>query len=190
MLKRRLLEVVGLLLLGGCSETRTETWQVAAHRASCTGEATGLCLIVQRPSSSSPQLHYFGIVGFAPQWGHEYTIGVQLTPVSNPPQDGSSEDVTLRGVQRDEVVSPGTTFQFRVFESGSGQNALLSVTAGDAGQLADGAPFVCQAGAGVCEQIRARLESGTPFEITFAHGDGALIALAVADSPSPSPPSF
>ena len=163
---------------------------MAAHRASCIGEAASLCLIVQRPGSSSPQFHYFGVVGFDPQWGHEYTIDVQVTPVSNPPQDGSSEDVTLRSVKRDEAVPPGTTFRFRVFEAGPGQNEFLSLTAGDAGQLADGEPFACQVGSGVCEQIRARLESGTPFEITFAHDDGALLALAVADSPSSSPLSF
>ena len=126
MRKRRLLEVAGLLLLAGCSETRSETWQVAAHRASCLGEAASLCLIVQRPGSSSPQFHYFGVVGFDPQWGHEYTIDVQVTPVSNPPQDGSSEDVTLRGVKRDEAVPSGTTFRFRVFEAGPGQNEFLS----------------------------------------------------------------
>jgi hypothetical protein len=176
------LGLVAVFFAIGCSESRTATWEISAHRAPCVGEATSLCLIAREAGASEPSYHYDEIAGFAPQWGHEYTVDVRITSISNPPADGSSLEFTLLRVRRDEAVLPGTTFQFVVIALGPGYTPFLSLVGADAGELMDGTPFVCAAGSGACEAIAARLTAGVRFEITFAHGGGSLTALAVTDT--------
>lgn len=181
-MKRGALGLMGVFLAIGCSaESRTETWNVSAHRAPCMGFIPSLCLLVSDPGSSQPSFHYDGIAGLTPRWGHEYTVDVLITPVADPPADGSSLDFKLLRIRRDEAVPAGTTFPFVVMAATPGLTPFLSLAGSDAGQLLDGTPFVCPAGSGVCADIATRLSSGARFEITFAHGDGALTALAVAD---------
>ena len=187
-MSRVLTGVVGLTVLAGCSSSRMETWEVAGHRAPCTGVEAELCLLVYEPGSSRFGLNYSEIEGFGPQWGHEYTINVEITEVSNPPADGSSQLVTLRKVRRDEPLPPGTTFAFQV--AGPDASSFVSLTTAEAGQLLDGTRFTCGQGSGVCEEIGLRLASGEPFEITFAHGVDALSALAVVALAPAAPPAF
>ena len=174
---------VGLLIAVGCSSSQRETWDVAAHRQPCVGLAEQLCLVVKRPSSSMPGTYYSEIAGLTPQWGHEYTVDVDITPVSPVPADGSSERVNLAAIRRDAPVPAGTTFQFDMFAGRP--DRYLSMTAAEAGQLSDGTPFTCTPGSDVCDQIAARLADGTPFAITFAYGPDSLSALSVEDSNGP-----
>jgi len=63
---------------------------VAADRVDCVGAGPQSCLQVKRPGSERFELFYQHIEGFDHQPGYQYQIEVSISPVANPPADGSS----------------------------------------------------------------------------------------------------
>lgn len=63
---------------------------VADHTAPCMGVAPMTCLVVREDPNAEWTFHYFGISGFDYEPGYFYHLRVEITPVDNPPIDGSS----------------------------------------------------------------------------------------------------
>lgn len=71
-------------------EPRVIDLYVADHTAPCTGVAPMTCLLVREDPDAEWDYHYFGIEGFDYEPGYFYHLRVEITPVENPPIDGSS----------------------------------------------------------------------------------------------------
>lgn len=71
-------------------EPRVIDLYVADHTAPCTGVAPMTCLVVREDPEAEWDYHYFGIKGFDYEPGYFYHLRVEVTPVENPPIDGSS----------------------------------------------------------------------------------------------------
>jgi hypothetical protein len=157
-----------------------EMMEIAGHRAPCVGSTTQLCLVVKKPGQASLGLFYDSIEGLAPRWGREYTVEMDVVPVPNPPADGSSLRYVLRTIVRDEAVPPGRSFNFRVFDAGSGVAAFVTVLGAADGRLMDGTTFICPT-ASTCSDIQVRLSRSGAFDILFEHRADSLAAIGVAD---------
>lgn len=96
--------VAGLLSLGACGlldpdDVTRRTYEVAPHRAVCTGLWYWLCLRVRPPGTSEWSLMYETPRGFEFEWGVTKRIVVEERTIENPPADGSSIERTLVRVE-------------------------------------------------------------------------------------------
>jgi len=103
----------GMLLIGSlcfavsaCGDVgpnvKVVTLEVAATRVPCHGFVATECIQVREPPAADWTYFYDPIEGFDYQPGFEYTIRVAVSPVLNPPQDGSSRTYRLVAVLRKE----------------------------------------------------------------------------------------
>lgn len=71
------------------------TLYVGPELADCTGAGPQTCMMVKDSPDGEYQFFYSQIEGFTFVEGFEYELKVQVTPVENPPADGSSLSYTL-----------------------------------------------------------------------------------------------
>lgn len=71
------------------------TMYVGPETAECTGVAPQTCLLVKETPDGEYQYFYDNIEGFEYEPGYNYELKVLVTPVENPPADGSSLKYTL-----------------------------------------------------------------------------------------------
>jgi hypothetical protein len=158
------------LSLVGCAGG-IQTWTVDPNMQPCWGMAPAMCLgytlddgthdsMLGRPS------------GFDFQWGVVQTIEVLVTPVPNPPADGSSIDYDLVSVIESEEVADGTTFSLNL--------DLDHLSAGSPGQFSLLGTTVNAPDADVEQAIHDGLDAGEPMTVTFEYGDAnSLVAISV-----------
>lgn len=159
-----------LSLVTGCVGG-VETWTVEPALQPCWGVGPQMCMQVT-PEGGDRELLYSGVSGFTFEWGVTQTIEVQVTPVPNPPADGSSVDYDLIEVVDSQPVGAGTQVQLTLgadhLSAGSpGQFSLLGTTVNvpDAALEAD---------------IQAALDAGETRNILFEYGGGnTLTALSL-----------
>ncbi len=82
----------------GPEGSRDITLLVAPEKVPCVGLSNQSCLLVRQPTSPSWEVFYDNISGFNYQSGFDYELVVRVTPVRNPPADGSS--LSFRLVQQ------------------------------------------------------------------------------------------
>lgn len=97
---------LGGLCLAACRE---ETWQIEHYKTLCYGLEWSSCLLVDR-GDGKQTFEFDSIAGFTYQWGHRYRVRVRITPVENPPADGSSQHTSLLRIEADEILPAGTPF--------------------------------------------------------------------------------
>lgn len=85
----------------GAGEDVVRMW-IEPERVECTGAAPMECLQVAYTEAGPTELFYDSIAGFDFQEGTAYVIDVEVTPVDNPPADGSSLAYTLVEVISEE----------------------------------------------------------------------------------------
>lgn len=99
---------LALLLGTGCGHQ--EVWEVDHYRSSCHGIGPGLCVTVKDALTGKGVRVHGGIKGFSHEWGYRYKIEVAVTPVLNPPQDGSSVRYELVRILEKTPVSTDESF--------------------------------------------------------------------------------
>lgn len=102
----------------GGNESREETWEVQASEQECFGFEPTLCLST-REGANGRWEYRFGIDGFHYELGNRYQVKVRITKISNPPQDGSDEEVELEDVLAKTTVPRSETFELSVTEPAS-----------------------------------------------------------------------
>ncbi len=96
--------------LVGLGDGETVVYEVAGQKASCTGLFQTLCLQVREPGEED-FYHLHGTpAGFEYQWGFEYVIEVEETPIEEPPADGSSIRRSLERIVSRTPVEAGSSF--------------------------------------------------------------------------------
>lgn len=112
---KKLLVLLNLLvLLAACRNDTSEispneaTLRVNYYREQCTGVEPQTCYLVQQDQKvGTDEWNYFydQIEGFDYEEGFIYTLKVRITPVANPPADGSDRKYTLLEVLSKEKVN-------------------------------------------------------------------------------------
>ncbi len=77
------------------AEGETKTLFVGPETAECEGVAPQTCLLVKENPDDDYTFFYDSIEGFDYEPGYEYELVVEVTPVENPPADGSSLSYSL-----------------------------------------------------------------------------------------------
>ena len=85
------------------SLSETKTLYVASYKKDCEGVAKKTCYLVKENPEDEWQLFYSEIEGFEYQAGTVYTITVEISPVENPPADGSMFEYKLVSIDRTDV---------------------------------------------------------------------------------------
>ena len=85
--------VFTLLVAFSCAKEKTLF--VSNHYADCVGSSPQRCLMVKENQGDEWQLFYDQIEGFNYEEGYFYELKVKVTPVKNPPADGSTMYYTL-----------------------------------------------------------------------------------------------
>ncbi|MCP4358634.1 MAG: META domain-containing protein [Chloroflexi bacterium] len=85
------------------------TLYVGPELAECTGAGLQMCMLVKENPDDEYQYFYNQIEGFTYEPGYEYELEVLVTPVENPPADGSSLNYSLvEEVSKTAVDTTGT----------------------------------------------------------------------------------
>jgi hypothetical protein len=107
--------LVSVTVLAGCGlvdpEPTTRTYEVAAHKSTCSGLFTTLCLQVREPGESSFTNLYEMPSGFDFEWGFHYVILVEETRVEDPPADASSIRRRLVRIEERAPAPAGAVFE-------------------------------------------------------------------------------
>lgn len=74
----------------GASGGEVAEFLVAGETVRCTGEGEQDCLQIDRGEGRGWELFYDDIAGFSHEPGTEHRLRVRVTPVADPPADGSS----------------------------------------------------------------------------------------------------
>lgn len=90
--------LVGAFSLNISAQTKREILIVADQKASCTGVAPMSCLQVKKLSEEKFSLMYENIQKFNYTPGNYYVLDVRVSPVANPPADGSKYSYRLNKV--------------------------------------------------------------------------------------------
>lgn len=148
----------------GIGDSTVRTLEVAAHKGTCFGLFSTLCLQVREPGETEFSNMYETPRGFQYEWGFEYLIEVEEHDINDPPADGSSIRRVLRKVLSKTPVAPGSTFELTLI-GGSGIRSLgphrYSLFAGPE-TLACSGPVDCDELAGLVTEERW-------IRITLAH---------------------
>lgn len=161
---------LALFLLTGCVGG-LETWTVDANKQPCWGMGPELCLGYTLDDGSRDSM-IGSPTGFEFQWGVVQTIQVQVTPIPNPPADGSSLDRELISVIDSQDVADGATFALNLGDD--------HLSAGSPGQFSLLGTTVNVPDATLEQSIADALDADETLTITFEYGDGdTLIAVSV-----------
>ena len=120
------------------------TLYVGPELAECTGAAPQTCMMVKDSLDGEYQFFYNQIEGFTFVEGYEYQLKVQVTPVENPPADGSSlsytlvEEVSKTAVDATAATMPATDIQDAATLAGT--TWMLTAYAGADGTMVDVRP--------------------------------------------------
>lgn len=153
---------VGCGLIDPGPERRTLI--VLDHMVECTGNGPQLCMLVHEPGSTEPSRIYFGIEGFAYEWGYLYEIDVEDHRVRNPPADGSSIRTVLRRVISKERVPEGT--EFEIFLTGGPYS--LAEGEPDRYRAYDSVDLIC-GGAVDCAGLSTAVAAGSRIGFRLRH---------------------
>ncbi|NSL89546.1 DUF4377 domain-containing protein [Chitinophaga sp. Mgbs1] len=97
---------------------KNQTIYVKETKEPCTGVAPMQCLQIKGLKDSAWQNLYTNIEGFNYTPGYRYKLLIRVTPVKNPPADGSSLKYTLRKVlEKKKIAEQGTEQTIYVKES-------------------------------------------------------------------------
>ncbi|PID87281.1 MAG: hypothetical protein CSB13_00225 [Chloroflexi bacterium] len=98
------------------------TMYVGSEFVDCEGEGPQTCMLIKYSPDEEYQLFYNGIDGFTFEPGYEYELKVRVTPVENPPADGSSLRYTL--VEQVNKMSAGEEESLPAADVTAGETAL------------------------------------------------------------------
>ncbi|MEL6342708.1 MAG: DUF4377 domain-containing protein [Myxococcota bacterium] len=157
----------------GAPDASVQTFEISDHRFPCVGEAVRLCMQI------NGSYFYDEISGFSFQWGTASTATVSITPIDDPPADGSSARYELIEVVETQVASPGDTFDWSL-DTSLAQSGYIPYLDMETMTLLDGHPFTC-ADANICDTLSDAIDAGEIVSLTFAFGDpvdGALEIIA------------
>jgi heat shock protein HslJ len=105
----------------GQDEGDVVTMYVGPELADCVGVGPQECMLVKYSPEEEYQYFYNQIEGFTYEPGYEYELQVLVTPIENPPADGSSLKYTLVEVVSQTPAGTST-------ESGEGETSLTGMT--------------------------------------------------------------
>ena len=147
------------LTLSASAEPAVIDIVVEGYLQSCTGECTTLCMVTSNGSMYDP------IEGLPFAWGRRKTVRLAVTPVPDPPADGSSIVYSLLEVLSDEPVPPGTTFSWKTDFSLNhmGYTSPIDLSSRT---LLDGRVFTCEEA--TCQALDAAMQAGQTATLQFA----------------------
>ncbi|MDI1475256.1 DUF4377 domain-containing protein [Polyangium sp. y55x31] len=167
---------------GSSNPPSTKILEIEHYRDTCVGEGRFLCLLTREEGQADFQFHYGDITGFAPEWGHRYTIEIEEKTIPNPPADGSSIELVLVRIVSDEVVPASTTFVVHVDGSADelGYGSDLTFDASGGGKLRDQVPFTCgtQAACDAAAQVEIDKKQA---DVTFGYSDPVGLPLVLLE---------
>lgn len=121
-------------LLTGCGEPNPSSsrqsdmrFKISHYKVPCTGADVQLCLLVSKDGGET-EYFYDAIEGFEYEWGYEYEISVEQSPVKQPMADASSVSYKLKAIVQKARVAPETEFELPLNMEG-----LALVESGDTG---------------------------------------------------------
>lgn len=163
---------------GGGDQGHTETVQVAANLAVCSGPFPQLCYLKRPTGSPTWTLQYEGIAGFNYDWGREYTLRVNVkSGNAGGVQDVSSTSYELLGVESSVALPRTTLYQISV----STPQSFLSKGSDGIWRLLGRLAIGCQPA--VCFDLEMLVAGQTTLLLTFDHTNspsGPLNLLAAA----------
>ena len=178
-----LVTLSALTLLTACGG-EMNTVQVESYKVPCFGLVNGMCLLTQTAQEEVPSVNYDGIYGFTHEWGKTYEIVTETTHLSDPPMDGSSIQVDLIEIVKEELVPAGTTFSFVIspdqYKEGYAPHVQqISTDDNTQWRTLDQQPFSCTGA--VCESLVGALEgeAATTLEFEFQE-DLSMVLISVS----------
>ncbi|MCE9680384.1 DUF4377 domain-containing protein [Shewanella sp. AS1] len=177
MLKHGLVLLFGGAILTGCngSDDKAETLSlsVLSNPTVCTAVGNQLCLDVSGTGPVTAFMHFYGsIEGFTYQWGHFYSMTVEVSEIANPPADGSSLAYTLISIDTEVEDNLGSEYVYSNLEL---SDAIF--TRVDNNYAFYGKEFSCAAGVDCDTLVSLSGSGGLLSEVTFSYLGGGKIQL-------------
>ena len=167
------------ILLTACT---SETIEVDHYRVPCTGEARFLCMRTREKGQKEYNLEYDSIADFNPEWGHRYTLEIDVSS-QIAPADGSSIRKELSSVVSDELVPASTTFDVTIDGKAEifGFSPDLTFDMNGGGMLRGDVPFKCKNQA-ACDTAAQTQMNGNNANVTFGYQDPTALPLVLIDA--------
>ncbi len=163
-----------LFLAWSCNsdpEPEIVQYQVNHHLRTAQGFIPTLSLMVREQPDSDWGNLFQNIEGFDYQWGFNYQVAALVTPIENPPQDGSNVQITLLEVLEKTPIAVGTTFDLLVKTGGT--DYLIF----DRGVLSLLRQISIRCDGDDCDPIRNAVAQNNTVRATFEHIDNQSIRL-------------
>ena len=164
----RLVSVLTLLLLGGCSllsPSTDKTLYLDHYREECASFFLTLCNRVKTQPSDPWMTTLNAVEGFEYQWGFVYELRVRETHIANPPADGSSIRTELLSVVNKEKVAPDVRFQLALTTRYRDEPKLVKV--GELFGFHNAKTFACSAE--LCADIETLVGREGRVTLEFTH---------------------
>ncbi|WP_414827557.1 DUF4377 domain-containing protein [Alteromonas sp. H39] len=109
--------LLAALVLSACSsdDDASEIRQltILSHKVVCEADSQQLCLSASGQNDLTAFFPFYeDIRDFQFQWGHQYTLTVDVSKVENPPADGSDRQYTLLSVDSESIDATGTLYLY------------------------------------------------------------------------------
>ncbi|WP_218310715.1 DUF4377 domain-containing protein [Alteromonas antoniana] len=107
--------LLAAMLLNACSSddesSEVRQLSIQSHKVVCEAVSQQLCLSASGQNDLTAFFPFYeDIRDFQFQWGHQYSLTVEVSRVENPPADGSDREYTLLSVDSESVDTAGTLY--------------------------------------------------------------------------------
>lgn len=107
--------LLAALLLNACSNddesSEIRQLSIQSHKVVCEAVSQQLCLSASGQNDLTAFFPFYeDIRDFQFQWGHQYSLTVDVSRVENPPADSSDREYTLLSVDSESVDTAGTLY--------------------------------------------------------------------------------
>ena len=107
--------LLAALLLNACSNddesSEIRQLSIQSHKVVCEAVSQQLCLYASGQNDLTAFFPFYeDIRDFQFQWGHQYSLTVDVSRVENPPADSSDREYTLLSVDSESVDTAGTLY--------------------------------------------------------------------------------